>query len=53
MFEDWQESLDLKTAARIHKRLLRVEEGNYGDHKRFEGLMNYASILAPVTEYIA
>lgn len=39
-FEEWLYSLrDAGTKHRILARLRRVEQGNYGDHKRFSGLV--------------
>lgn len=39
-FTDWLYSLRDKTVrARIEARLARIEKGNFGDHKRFSGLV--------------
>lgn len=39
-FKEWIYSLkDNTDRARIFARLKRVEEGNYGDHKRFSGIL--------------
>jgi putative addiction module killer protein len=39
-FIEWLESLrDKVTQTRIRARLRRLESGNYGDHKRFSGLI--------------
>ena len=32
-FLGWLESLDKRTQARVRNRLLRIEQGNFGDHK--------------------
>lgn len=39
LFSAWMSTLDVTVAGRVNRRLLRVEEGNYGDHKRFDGLI--------------
>lgn len=36
---EWIESLDKTTRARIFVRLDRLRNGNYGDHKRFKGIV--------------
>ncbi|MES2392762.1 MAG: type II toxin-antitoxin system RelE/ParE family toxin [Acidobacteriota bacterium] len=36
-FEEWLDSLDLATAARIMLRIDRLMEGNFGDHKSVAG----------------
>lgn len=39
-FDEWLEHLrDTRAQARILVRLDRMEEGNFGDHKRFDGLL--------------
>lgn len=38
-FMTWLEGLDVMTAARVQVRIDRLAEGNYGDHKRFKGLI--------------
>jgi len=39
-FTEWLYSLkDRVVRARIEARLIRVEKGNFGDHKRFNGLV--------------
>jgi putative addiction module killer protein len=38
-FSEWLISLDNTIRGRVFTRLKRVEEGNYGDHKRFHGIL--------------
>lgn len=38
-FVKWLEKLDIATAARVLVRIDRMEDGHYGDHKRFDGLI--------------
>ena len=39
-FTDWYGALkDIKAKARILRRIERAENGNLGDHKRFDGLL--------------
>lgn len=39
-FDAWLDGLrDDRAFAKIQKRIERAEEGNYGDHKRFSGLV--------------
>ena len=39
-FEEWTNSLDAVTAARVTRRLMRVENGNFGDCKSVKGGVN-------------
>jgi len=39
-FEEWILSLDAVTAARIDRRLRRIENGNFGDCKALKGGIN-------------
>ena len=39
-FEEWTASLDAVTAARVTRRLMRVENGNFGDCKSVKGGVN-------------
>ena len=36
---EWIESLDNSSRSRIFVRLERLKAGNYGDHKRFKGIV--------------
>lgn len=39
-FNEWLYSIkDITTKNRIRVRLTRIEQGNYGDHKRFYGII--------------
>jgi putative addiction module killer protein len=38
-FNDWLFNLDNSVRGRVFARFRRIEEGNYGDHKRFSGLL--------------
>ncbi|MCD7879468.1 MAG: type II toxin-antitoxin system RelE/ParE family toxin [Candidatus Gastranaerophilales bacterium] len=38
-YDIWFSTLDQTIKARIEKRLERIEDGNYGDHKRFDNLV--------------
>lgn len=38
-FNAWIVALNVTVASRIQARIDRVEAGNFGDHKRFDGLI--------------
>ena len=47
-FQAWARKLrDLRAKARIADRLERVEEGNLGDHKTFQGLIEFRIDYGP------
>ena len=37
---DWLNSLDSITKKRINQRILRIQEGNFGDHKKINELIS-------------
>ena len=48
-FEEWLESIAAGDGRRIRKRLLRIEDGNLGDHKAVGGgFLNSAASLGQV-----
>lgn len=47
-FDAWLERLrDARAQARILIRLDRMEDGNFGDHKRFDGLLELRIDVGP------
>ena len=47
-YDDWLESLDPKTAARIEVRIRRFKSGNFGDHKLLgEGVFEARLFFGP------
>ena len=43
-FRDWLNTLDTATRARIQARILRFENGNFGDHKHVGGGVHEARV---------
>lgn len=50
---EWLDSLDGSFRKRINQRILRIEEGNFGDHKSYRKIFqNCVLTLVKVTEFI-
>jgi putative addiction module killer protein len=46
-FLKWAAGLNMETATRLDIRIARMEQGNYGDHKRFDGLLEIRFHFGP------
>ena len=45
---EWLDSLkDLRAKAKIYTRIKRAESGNFGDHKRFDGIIELRLDVGP------